>query len=550
MQIHNVVQGSPEWHALRANRFTASEAPAMMGCSPYMTRGDLLRQKATGIAPEFDEAAQRRFAAGHAAEAAYRPIAESDIGDDLYPVTGTAEIEGMALLASFDGLTMDGAIGYEHKLHNKALADALADDGEPGPAYYWQLEHQLLVSGAQRVMFVTSDGTDSHAAWCWYESCPERRAKLIAGWKQFAADLAGYAPPAAEPPKPTGRAPQTLPALRIEVSGQVTASNLAEFKANALTVLAGINRNLQTDSDFADAEQTVKWCGEVETRIKAAKDNALSQTASIEDAFRVMDDVAGEVRRVRLDLEKLVKSEKETRRLQIVMDGVQALRQHVASLNARLGVDYMPAIDADFAGAVKSKKNIDNMRDAVATELARAKIAANEVADRIQANLAALRERQEMAFLFPDVKSLVLKAGDDLRAVITARIAEQEAKERQRLEAERERIRAEEQAKAEARAAVQAEAASAQPAAVVPMPAAMKPVAANDGPPTLRLGEINARLQHISVTAEGLRALGFEPAATERRAVLYHERQFQAICMAISHCALQAVSARNLPKAA
>lgn len=34
MKIHNVIQGSPAWLALRAGYFTASDAPAMMGVSP------------------------------------------------------------------------------------------------------------------------------------------------------------------------------------------------------------------------------------------------------------------------------------------------------------------------------------------------------------------------------------------------------------------------------------------------------------------------------------------------------------------------------------
>lgn len=71
MTVHDVQQGSPEWHALRAQHFCASEAAAMMGVSPYMTRSELLRQKATGIIPEVDAATQRRFDDGHATEAAF-----------------------------------------------------------------------------------------------------------------------------------------------------------------------------------------------------------------------------------------------------------------------------------------------------------------------------------------------------------------------------------------------------------------------------------------------------------------------------------------------
>ena len=61
MISHNVIQGSPEWHALRAEHFNASEAPAMMGESKYMSRAQLIRQKATGVVPEVDAATQRRL---------------------------------------------------------------------------------------------------------------------------------------------------------------------------------------------------------------------------------------------------------------------------------------------------------------------------------------------------------------------------------------------------------------------------------------------------------------------------------------------------------
>ena len=52
-QIH----GSPEWHAHRRKYWNASDAPAMMGVSPYKTREQLLRELATGITAEIDAVA-------------------------------------------------------------------------------------------------------------------------------------------------------------------------------------------------------------------------------------------------------------------------------------------------------------------------------------------------------------------------------------------------------------------------------------------------------------------------------------------------------------
>jgi len=55
----------------------------MLGISPYKTRDELLREKATGLTPEIDEATQRRFDEGHRFEALARPLAEEKLEAEL-----------------------------------------------------------------------------------------------------------------------------------------------------------------------------------------------------------------------------------------------------------------------------------------------------------------------------------------------------------------------------------------------------------------------------------------------------------------------------------
>jgi hypothetical protein len=138
-------------------------------------------------------------------------------------------------------------------------------------------------------------------------------------------------------------------------------------------------------------------------------------------------------------LEKAVKTRKDSIRIEIQESGRAALREHIDNLNKRLGKPYMPDQQwADFAGVMKGKKTISSLRDAVETELARAKIAANEIADRIQVNMNSLRElATDHAFLFADTAQIVLKANDDLVALVKLRIAEHKEAEVQRLERER-----------------------------------------------------------------------------------------------------------------
>src|SRR5690606_4233062 len=196
---------------------------------------------------------------------------------------------------------------------NQALRDCMVDGctGADLPKHYRvQMEQQLLVAGAGRALFMASkwndDGELVEERHCWYTSDPELRELLVAGWKQFEADVAAYQPEEPATAPVVGRAPEQLPALHIEVTGMVTASNLREFQHQAMAVLGSINRDLQTDEDFANAEQTVKWCKGVEERLDATKAHALSQTASIDELFRTIDTVSAEARRIRLELDKLV----------------------------------------------------------------------------------------------------------------------------------------------------------------------------------------------------------------------------------------------------
>lgn len=66
---------------------------------------------------------------------------------------------------------------------------------------------------------------------------------------------------------------------------------------------------------------------------------------------------------------------------------------------------------------------------------------------------------------------------------------------------------------------------------VVPMRAAM-PTPAPATPPTLKLGQIGERMG-FNLTGAFLKNLGFEPAAHDKNAVLFHESDFPLICAAL-----------------
>ena len=444
MKILNVTQGSPDWIAVRAKHFCASDAAAMMGASKRTTRTELLRMKSSGDEKEFSAWTQANLLdKGHQAEAAARSVIEANIGQELYPATGTDDA-GL-LLASFDGITIDGEVGFENKLWNEDLA-AQVRAGELPPSHYWQLEQQCLVGGLKCVIFVVSNEDATKLVRMEYMPVPGRAEQLLAGWKQFAEDVKNYQHVEVLP-APTGKALMKLPALTVSVMGHVTSSNLAIYQRAALDFIGAINTVLQTDEDFATAENTVKFCADAESELESVKRQALAQTASIDELFRTVDTLKEAMRAKRLELDKLVKARKDSIREDIRIGGMNAVYQHVKTLNQRLGKDYMPATIPDFGAVMKGKKTITSLRDAVDTALAHWKISANEIADRIDINLKQLAKSADYAFLFADAALIVQKAPDDLALLISSRIVEHKAKEQFRLDAEREKIRQEEAAK-------------------------------------------------------------------------------------------------------
>jgi len=572
MRIVELIQGTPEWHAHRGQHLNASDAPSMLGVSSNHTRADLLKELAAGVPREFSDFVQEHVIdPGHEYEAQARVIAEQIVGEELYPVTGVSG----KYSASFDGLSLLEDTAFEHKRLNETLREAMFDGctGADLPLMYQvQMEHQAMVSGCERVLFMASEWKRVEGGWelveerhCWYTPNLELRSRIVTGWAQLEADVAAFEPTPTAAPVPAGRAPETLPALSIQVTGMVTASNLAEFKENALAVLGSINRELESDEDFANAEKTVSWCKGVEERLEATKQQVLGQTADIDAVFRTMDDVSAETRKIRLELDKLVTKRKEERRTEIGNNARRAVQDHIRAINETLGEHGLPmpaTLIADLQAAIKGKRSFASMQDAVDSVATNAKITASQTADRIRANIAILAEQPEYSTLFADRVTLCSsKAPEDLRNLVAARIGEHVRAEEEKLAQQRAKIREEEAEKA--RKALEAEQAAAQqqaaPVAVaepVEGPAQQRPTvglvrtpaaapapaasAASRSVVKIKLGDINARIVPLTISADGLAKLGFNALPEKGAAKLYDDAQFSAMCEAISQVALNA----------
>lgn len=543
MQVHELVQGSAAWLAHRAQHFNASDAPAMMGCSSYKTRSALVAELATGIGEEITPEKQRLFDNGHRGEGLYRPHAELIIGEPLYPVTGSKG----KLSSSFDGITLDERIAFEHKSLNDRLRQAFASMGGDIALghllpleYRVQMEQQIEVSGCEKVLFAASkwdgEGNLVEAFYCWYYPDPALREQLIAGWAQLEHDVCSYAPPAAAAVQVVGKAGPALPGVSVSVEGSlVVTTNLDKFEVALKDFIEHrLITQPKSDQDFADLDLQIKAMKGAEAALESSDANMLAQIAPVDTALKHSALLHELVRKHRLLSEKLLTSEKDRRKLEIVANAQKDLREHIDALTARLGKPYMPTIPADFAAEIKGMRSLDKMEEVTNTLLVNLKLQASGIADKIDANLKYLREHAaNHAFLFSDASTIVLKAPDDLQMLVKARIFEHDAEQQRKQEEERERIRAEEveRAQREARedlerrqravAAIRFPEPEPEPAPAVQSPAPLSLVTANNAARAAIAQETVSVAQQAPAHAGGYRPISRSASVAPAREVVW-----------------------------
>lgn len=546
MKIHELIQGSDEWAAFRLTHHGASEAAAMLGLSKKTTRSELLHMKHTGTPKEFSDWVQKNILDyGHEVEAMARPIIEDLIGEDLYPVTCSNEDEGGILSASCDGLTMGYDTAFEHKQWSAELAASVATGILPDE-HMPQCQQIMLVTGAKRVIFTVSNGTPENCVHVEVLPDPAWFVRIEAGWAQFERDLADYVPPDVKQAI-VAEAVQALPAVSVQISGQIDVRD--NFKAFETALRDFLDNKLirepQTDQDFADLDLQIKAMKKAEEMLGAAESMMLAQIQSVDEAKRQKDMLSKLVRDNRLMAEKLLESEKARRRDEKVEAARKAFSTHVAELQREISSVRLEVDVPYFAGVIKGLKTMTSIQDKIDTALANGKIAADQQAADIRTKLGWINANAaEYRALLTDLQQLIAKPLDDFKLAVTARIDAHKKAEQERLDAERARIRAEEEAKAkdEAEAKLRAEQQASAPAGTAgfvglvrstaqPSIQAIQPEPGS--PPTLRLGQINERLSPIALTADGLTSLSFSPAATDKSAKLYHERDFPRICAAL-----------------
>ena len=424
MEHHKVVQGTPEWDALRLNHLCSSEAPIIMGASKHMKRDELLEAKATCTPKEFSSfLVDVIFEEGHETEAAAREILGEYLSVEFFPVTGSNGL----FLASYDGMTMDEKLGFEHKQWNKELA-AMVAKGVLPDAIRYQLEQQLMVCDSlNAIVFVVSDGTTDNFEQLTYASDTKFRNRLVAGWQQFQKDLESFEYVEKKVEK-TGTGPKALPVLNVQVFGELTTeTNLQEFRARSVEMIEGIKSKLETDQDFKDAEVTVKYLKDAEAKLELTKKQSLSKAVPLENLFTTLDEVSELMKVTRIRLDKQVAADKKNRRNSLVEKGADSIAKHMVETNG----EFIPRkISVNIAGpnlweSIKGMSSFDNMAAAISDDVARFKVEVNMVADRIRESLKIIdTTAADYPFLLTDMQTLVELEPDYLQMLLDRRIAD------------------------------------------------------------------------------------------------------------------------------
>ena len=452
-------QGTKEWHQFRAEKFTASDAAAMLGFSDLKSRNELLSEK-TGqrFDDEVSRFTQKIFDKGHNIEAIMRPVIAEQIGDELFPSVGVSD-DWDRIAASFDGITMAEDAIFECKQWNKDLPAFILANSDLPQSHWPQVEQQLYVSGAGVCHFVVSDGSEENRVILEYVSKPERIKSVLDGWRQFEKDMENYKPKAIKE-KPAAEAIRDLPALtyRLDRSTLALQSNLEPFKAAAMDLVEKSRQPLVTDQDFANAEAMVKVFKTTEERLAALIDGIMGEIVDVDAFVKDVRQISESIRIARLESDKKVKSRKEEIKTEIVTNAMKVIMQHIADLNGQIHPYAMPVTPAAsvFAEAMKGKKTLKSCHDSVDEAIAGAKIGYNQMADTIKANAAKYLELATgFEFLFPDIGNMISGAPESFAAIVQNRVNEHKQAEQARLEEQAKKIR--EQAEADARAKIAAE---------------------------------------------------------------------------------------------
>lgn len=146
-------QNTVEWLEFRKTKIGSSDAPVIMGESPWKTPQQLWEEKMGLKESSYENPAMQR---GKQLEAEARRAFELETGLVMWPNV-LIHSEHEFIIASLDGITMDGQVAVEIKCPGQR-SHKMALKGEIPKHYQIQMQHQLAVTGLQEMFYYSYDG--------------------------------------------------------------------------------------------------------------------------------------------------------------------------------------------------------------------------------------------------------------------------------------------------------------------------------------------------------------------------------------------------------
>jgi len=212
----------------------------------------------------------------------------------------------------------------------------------------------------------------------------------------------------------------------IKLSGEIQSSNFSEWQEMFFDEIKSFKQELDTDDDFHQAGENIKWLQSAEKALKSAKDSAIRQASDIEMLFDEIDKVISLARDTRLPLQKKVKSQKEERKDKVALEGVVKMTELLArqSDDFNLLENSMFTNKENFLSAIKGSRGIAGAEERVDKLCLDYSAQISERALEVQ-NKATIIDAQAFGYsaLFQDRGYLLGLQLDDLNKEIDSRIA-------------------------------------------------------------------------------------------------------------------------------
>jgi hypothetical protein len=214
--------------------------------------------------------------------------------------------------------------------------------------------------------------------------------------------------------------------LAIKVRGEVLSSNFDEWKLDLIAQIQAINTELTTEVQFSQAQTDIKNFKAAEQALKKAKESAINQASDIQRLFSAIDEVSGEVRQVRLSLERQIKQRKAEIREEFVEIGIANIEKYIELQGPEFqNTDHSDYLDRSiFIEALKYRSNISALHGAIDDACGRIKTQIDERVAMVKENALKL-DSLPIAHqtLFQDRSELLALAASQLDDVIDKRIA-------------------------------------------------------------------------------------------------------------------------------